>query len=339
MFYVGLDVHVKSIVMCVLDSQGRVVQRRTCRQLSELLEVLGTLPRPWRVVYEASTGYGRLYELLSPLADQVQVAHAGQLRLIFRSKSKNDRNDAEKLAKLLYLGEVPAVHVPAAEVRAWREMITFRRRLVEKRTRAKNGVRPLLRTLGLKPPRGLWTIAGRAWLTALTFAQPFHAVKRDLLLDELKALGQQLRRVEAELDRIGQVHPSVIQLQSIPGVGPRTAEAIVAFLDDPQRFRHSKQVGSYFGLVPRQDQSGGRDHKGRITREGPATVRQLLVEAVWQSVRHSPTVKAYFERLQRNDPDRKKIAIVATAHYLARVMWAMLKHGTLWKEQPTALAV
>ena len=196
-----------------------------------------------------------------------------------------------------------------------------------------------MRTLGLKPPRGLWTRAGRAWLTELTFAQPFHAVKRDLLLDELQTLGRQIQRVEAELDRIGQAHPAVIQLQSIPGVGPRTAEAIVAFLDDPQRFRHSKQVGSYFGLVPRQDQSGGRDHKGRITREGPATVRQLLVEAVWESIRHSPTVKAYFERLQRNDPDRKKIAIVATAHYLARVMWAMLKHGTLWKEQPTALAV
>ena len=151
-------------------------------------------------------------------------------------------------------------------------------------------------------------------------------------------MSQQLRRVEAELDRLGQAHPAVIQLQSIPGVGPRTAEAIVAFLDDPQRFRHSKQVGAYFGLVPRQDQSGGRDHRGRITREGPATMRQLLVEAVWQSVRHSPTVKAYFERLQRNDPDRKKIAIVATAHYLARVMWVMLKHGTLGKEQLTALA-
>lgn len=332
MLYVGLDVHVKCLVMCVLDQQGQVVLRRTCRQLSELLRVLADLPGPFRICYEASTGYGRLYELLSPLSDQVQVAHPGQLKLIFRSKQKNDRNDAEKLAKLLSLGVVPAVHVPQAQVRAWREMITFRRRLVEKRTRVKNGLRALLRTLGLKPPRGLWGNQGLAWLTALSFDQPFHAIKRDLLLEELATLCRQIRQVEQELDRIGQVHPSVIQLRSIPGVGPRTAEALVAFVDDPRRFAHSKQVGAYLGLIPSQNQSGGRDHKGRITREGPATVRQLLVEAVWQSIRHSPTVKAYFERIQRHDPDRKKIAIVATAHYLARVMWAMLKQGTLWKE-------
>lgn len=332
MFYVGLDVHVKSVTICVLGADGRVVRRLTVRQLSEVLQVLGTLPGPFRICYEASTGYGRLYELFAPLADQVQVAHPGRLKWIFRSKQKNDRRDAEKLAKLLYLGEVPAVHVPSAAVRAWREMITFRRRLVEKRTRVKNNVRALLRTLGLKPPCGLWSGKGLAWLKGLEFAQPFHAVKRDLLLDELTTLTGQIARVEQELDRIGQAHPAVVQLQSAPGIGPRTAEAIVAHVDDPGRFAGSKQIGAYFGLVPRQDQSSDRDHKGRITREGPSTVRQLLVEAVWRAIRVSPTVKAHYERIQRNDPDRKKIAIVATAHYLARALWAMLKQGTLWKE-------
>lgn len=332
MLYVGLDVHVKSIVGCVLDECGRVFRRLKVGQLSELLSVLETLPGPFRICYEASTGYGRLYELLTPRADQVLVAHPGRLKWIFRSKHKNDRNDAEKLAKLLYLNAVPAVHVPAAEVRAWREIITFRRRLVEKRTRVKNGMRALLRTLGLKAPRGLWSQKGLTWLRELAFEQPFHTVKRDLLLEELTALSQQIQRVEQQLNRIGAEHPSVVQLQSLPGIGPRTAEALVAHLDDPHRFASSKQVGAYFGLVPSQDQSADKNHQGRITREGPATVRQLLVEAVWRAIRLSPTVKAHFERIQRNDPQRKKIAIVATAHYLARVTWAMLKHGTLWKE-------
>lgn len=336
MLYVGLDVHVKTIAICVLDDNGRVVTRQTVRQVSDLLAALERLPRPFRVCYEASTGYGRLYELLSPLADQVLVAHPGRLNWIFRSKQKNDRRDAEKLAKLLYLDEVPAVHVPTAEVRAWREMITFRRRLLEKRTRVKNGLRALLRTLGLTAPKGLWSKKGVEWLTSLTFAQPFHAVKRDLLVDELTTLCGQIQRVEQELDAIGRAHPQVLQLQSLPGIGPRTAEAMVAHLDDPRRFAGSKQVGAYLGLVPSQDQSADRDYKGRITREGPATVRQLLVEAVWRAIRLSPTIKAYFERIQRHDPERKKIAVVATAHYLARVMWAMLKQGTLWKE--TALA-
>jgi len=152
------------------------------------------------------------------------------------------------------------------------------------------------------------------------------------MLDELAALTAQVARVEKHLDQIAENNLSICQLQSVPGVGPRTAEAIVAFVDDPHRFRHSKSVGSYFGLVPCQDQSGSTNRLGHITREGSATVRHLLTEAVWRGVRKSPTIARYFARVQREDPDRKKIAIVATAHYLIRVMWAMLKNGTLWRE-------
>ena len=94
----------------------------------------------------------------------------------------------------------------------------------------------------------------------------------------------------------------------------------------------AKAVGRYFGLVPCQDQSGDKNRLGHITREGPAVVRQLVAEATWQAVRRSPTVRAFFERTQRGDPQRKKIAVVATAHYLVRVMWALLKRGTVWQE-------
>jgi transposase len=126
--------------------------------------------------------------------------------------------------------------------------------------------------------------------------------------------------------------PAVARLRSIPGVGARTAEALVAFIDDPHRFRDAKAVGRYFGLVPSQDQSGDRNRLGHITRKGPAVVRQLLAEATWQALRRSPTARAYFERIRRDDPQRKKIALVATAHYLVRVMWALLKRGTDWEE-------
>ena len=86
------------------------------------------------------------------------------------------------------------------------------------------------------------------------------------------------------------------------------------------------------GLVLAGDQSGDRNRLGHITREGPAVVRQLVAEAAWQARRRSPTVRAYFERVQRGDPQRKKIALVATAHYLVRVMLALLKRGTTWEE-------
>ena len=107
---------------------------------------------------------------------------------------------------------------------------------------------------------------------------------------------------------------------------------MAAFSDDPDCFRDGKTIGRYFGLVPSQDQSGDRNRLGPITREGPAVVRQLLAEATWQAVRRSPTVRAYFERVRRDDPQRKTIALVATAHSLVRVMLSLLKCGTTWEE-------
>jgi len=306
----------------------------TLRQVDQMVQVLKQLPDRFAVCYEASCGYGHFHELFTPLAERVAVAHPGLLRLIYRSKKKNDRNDAMKLAQLLFIDQVPTVHVPSADVRAWRELIGFRQKLVHKRTRAKNGVRTLLRTVAIQAPRrpGLWTREGIAWLKQQEFSQSMHALQRDLLVEEIETLSVQLRRVEKELARFSNDNPSVWQLQSIPGVGPRTAEAVVAFLDDPHRFSHSKRVGAYFGLVPSQDQSGDKNRLGHITREGPAVVRHFLAEAAWQAIRRSPTVRAYFDRISRGEKDRRKIAVVATAHYLIRVMWAMLKNGTLWKE-------
>ena len=75
-----------------------------------------------------------------------------------------------------------------------------------------------------------------------------------------------------------------------------------------------------------------RNRLGHMTSEGAPVVRQLVAEATWQAIRRSPSVRAFFERAQRGDPQRKKIALVATAHYLVRVMWPMLKHGTVWEE-------
>jgi hypothetical protein len=102
MFYVGLDIHTKHISICALSDKGQLVRRAQVRTIEEMIRILKSLPDRFEVCYEASCGYGHYYDLLRPLAARVLVAHPGQLRLIFRSKNKNDRNDAERLAKLLF---------------------------------------------------------------------------------------------------------------------------------------------------------------------------------------------------------------------------------------------
>jgi transposase len=115
-------------------------------------------------------------------------------------------------------------------------------------------------------------------------------------------------------------------------VGIRTAETIAAYMDNAKRFLRSSQVGAYFGLVPCQDASAGVNRLGHITRQGPATARKYLVEAAWQGVYRSQTIRAYFERIQHGRSKRRKIALVATAHYLLRRMRAMLVRNQPWHE-------
>jgi len=339
MHYVGLDVHRNRTSMEVLDGNGKsVLRKEVVGEWGKVVAEVEALPRPLAVCYEASCGYGYLHGRLSKVSDRVEVAHPGHLRLIFRSKKKNDRVDAAKLAKLLYLDEVPQVYVPDLDVRQWRGLIEFRRRLLDKRTAAKNQLRAILRSNNVRPAKGLWTKKGQAWLAALgeDTLPPMQLLQRDLLLDELEGLAKKVARVEAELATIAGRHPAVTVLMTIPGVGIRTAEAFVAYVDDARRFGRSLRAGTYFGLVPCQDASGGKDRLGHITREGPPTVRKLLCEAAWQAVRRSPTVKAWFERISGGEPGRRKIALIAVARKLAVIMLAMMKSGQVWREGDAA---
>src|SRR5262249_3931754 len=182
MFDVGLDIHTKHISICALSETRQVVHRSRVRTIAEMMQILKGLPDRFEVCYEASCGYGHFHDLLRPLAARVLVAHPGQLRLIFRSKHKNDRNDAERLAKLLYLGETPTGHVPSFEVGTWRELINCRSQVIAKRTRAKNTVRALLRGAGVVPPKqpGLWTKKGLAWLRQVALPTTSQQLRRDL---------------------------------------------------------------------------------------------------------------------------------------------------------------
>ena len=368
MFFIGLDVHQQTSSYCILNRHGQIVKEEKVRgDWDLLLTRLAAVPRPWTVCYEASCGYGVLHDRLIKLGAKVTVAHPGKLRLIFRAKNKNDRSDARKLAKLLYLDEVPTVWVPQSEIRQWRELVEYRRRLIAQRTRAKNTLRALLRGCGIQkillrasqappvapssrpvpaPPevlpassplpqpvsKRLWSGRGLAALQALSLPTETAALRRDLLLEELEHLQTQIKRVDQNLDARSQTHPGVATLQTIPGVGPRTAEAVMAYVGDPQRFQHSKAIGAYVGLVPCQDASAGVNRLGHITKDGPGTLRWLLIEAAWQGIRRSPTLKAYYQRITRHRPDRHKIALVATGHYLMRVMLALAKSGQPWRE-------
>src|SRR5262249_34872554 len=149
-----------------------------------------------------------LHDQLAKRAARVVVAHPRQLSLIYRSKRKNDRVDAQKLAKLLHLDLVPRVHVPSIDTRTWRSLIEFRQKLLGRRTGVKNQLRAILRGLGIAPVKSLWSKAGVKWLAQQDLTSSSNALQRDLLLEELSELSHKIARVEKELKTIAASHPA-----------------------------------------------------------------------------------------------------------------------------------
>jgi transposase len=156
-----------------------------------------------------------------------------------------------------------------------------------------------------------------------------------LALADYRHLLGQVADAEAALDRLASADPATRRLETIPGVGPRTAEAVAAHLGDPHRFASGQQVSAYAGLVPRQYQSGETDRKGRITRSGPGVLRKLLVECAWAMLRYNAWARATYARLTRGGGTRKKPAVVALARKLLVRCWAMLRDNADWRADPS----
>src|SRR5690349_7418799 len=201
MLYVGLDVHSRQSSLCILNSSGGTVNQIQLKgPRSIVVDRLRKLDQPISICYEASCGYGHLYEALRPLAAHVAVAHPGKLRLIYGSKRKNDRVDAQKLAKLLLLDMVPPVHVPPIDVRAWRSLILIRQRVLAQVVRAKNQIRGVLREHDVAGPKWLWSKKQLAWLESLEL-HPVAKLRLELAIEEFTSLRAKVKRLEHELKK------------------------------------------------------------------------------------------------------------------------------------------
>ena len=296
--------------------------------------------KPDRVVIEVCNIAGWVCDLLRGMGVEVQVANTNEDAWRWRKvKQKNDRRDALKAAQLSAVNQIKAVYIPEIEVRQWRALIAFRQQLVRRRGRIKNHIRDLLVSEGQLLARGAkcWTELGVARLEAL--AQPLSEVSLSELwrgqlyieLQQLRAVQQQIRALEEKLDAIAAADPRIKLLRTIPGVGPRLAEAIVALLDRPERFHKASEVSAYIGMVPKALDTGETVRRGPITKHGSRLVRSLLVEVAWAGLRYNPWVRETYQRISGGKKSRKKIAIVAIGRRLLVRCWAMLRDGTSWR--------
>jgi len=219
-----------------------------------------------RVGMEA-TGQARWFErLLAELQIELWIGNAAEIAKQRVRKQKTDRRDAQHLLRLLLEDRFPRLWVPSPENRDLRQLLWHRHRLVQMRTRVKNQLQSVALNEGLQRKEKLWSQSGRSQLESLPLP-PWSARRRHDLLALLDQLTAQIEQLSRAIEQEGQRRPEVLHLMRHPGVGPITALAFVLILGTPDRFRCGKQVGSYLGLIPTEESSGGRQRLGHISNK------------------------------------------------------------------------
>lgn len=340
---IAIDLGRHNSVACVYSRTTRAHTFRTLDTTPADLDRLLARHKGAPVVIEACSNAGWVHDRAVSAGHPVKVANTAAEAWKFKHlKRKTDRDDALRLAELEAIGQLPTVVMPDPVTRQRRMLIAFRQELVGRRVACQNRIRSLFAAQGLATPRGhrAWTEAGL--LAIGTHARPLAECAAEqlwrgmlaLALAEYHALVEQITQTEKRLDALAEGDEATKLLETIPGLGRRTAEAVVAHLGDATRFASAKQVGAFAGLVPSQYQSGVTDRKGQITRRGPAILRKLLVECAWAMLRYNPWAQTLYKRLTGGGQARKKPAVVALARKILVRCWAMLRDGVPWRAEP-----
>jgi transposase len=330
--YAGIDVSLEYSSVCVVDGNGKIV--REAKVLSEPEALIG-----WfnsfgvglaRIGLEAGPLSQWLYAAMEQAGLKVELLETRHVRDAFKAMPvKSDRNDARGIAQLMRLGWFRPVHCKSLGAQEVRAVLTARKLVQSKRLDVENSLRGILRGFGLKvgkttdrnfADRIQELVQGHPALEAIGAAL---LSVRSVLLREFNAFEKRVRAMSRSDARTR-------LLMSTPAVGPIVALTYAAAVDDPARFRSSKQTGAHFGLTPRKYQSGETDRSGRISKIGDASVREALYQAahvmLTKPVKGCTQLKSWAMRIAKRAGMAK--AKVALARKLAVILHRMLANAT-----------
>lgn len=324
-----MDVHARKTVAGVLDAGSG--ELRTCRVSSVSVETvawLGELPAPVRVAYEAGpTGYG-LARACAAAGIACVVAAPSKIPRASGDKVKTDRRDAERLARLLRLGELVAVRVPTPDEEAARDLVRAREDARGELMRARHRLSKLLLRHGVVYDASAWTLAHDAWMRR----QQFESGPLRLAFDESYAAMLQAKTRRDTLDRaISELaaEPPFVdvvgRLVCLRGIATLTALALTVEIGDWSRFR-PEALGPFLGLTPSEDSTGDRRKLGAITKTGNTHARRLLVEAAWHQ-RQPLRASNLLERRRKGQPAPVRARADASARRLHRRWHALERRG------------
>jgi transposase len=330
---IGLDLHKRETQLCILTTDGELIERRIATTRERFTAVLGTRPHA-RILVEASTESEWVARHLESLGHEVIVADPSYAPMYAtRSRRvKTDKRDARTLCEACRLGAYRAVHRVSNAQRHVRSELAVRDALVRTRTRYVALIKAAVRREGLRLAQG---DPERTAIKLDALPELPMATRAELapLVTLLEPINGAIAAADARIAHLVATDPVVTLLTTVPAIGPVTAAAFVATLDDITRFASADQVTAYLGLVPSEHSSGERQHRGRITKTGNSRMRWLLVEAGWRILRSTnPAVrdlKAWGESIAERRG--KRVAVVALARKLAAILYAMWRDTTPYR--------
>lgn len=324
MEYCGIDLHVSYSQICILDEEGEVMETSRVRTSRPALTKFFACRDQMRIVVEAGGSSPWVSRLLERLGHEVIVCSPRRVRLIAESTLKNDKVDAEVLARLLRIDPVfltPVRH-RSEKAQLMRSKLLVRRSLVEARSKWINTVRGLLRAFGYRVSgNASHTFTGR--VDRMNLPDELLEVIEPLL-EQLDLVSGEIARRDEELAGMAREIPVVDRLQQIPGVGPITSLYFVLSIDDPHRFRRSRDVAAFFGLRPVMRETGDTSHYGRITKEGDSEMRRLLVQAAHAMMitRADCALKQWAKEIEgRRGKGKKSVALARKLAVLMHHLW------------------
>jgi transposase len=335
MEYGAIDLHLKASLIRIVDGDGVVVLDRRVATTRAALAHVFEGRAPLRVLLESGTESEWVARAVEACGHEVIVADPNYA-LMYGHRArriKTDKRDVAALAEACRLGIYRAAHRVSAGQRAVRRTVRIREQLVRVRTQTINLLRAQLKQEGVRLPAGAAETVG-ARLAALDLPADLRAALTPLQ-EMLTALAPLLTTGDAQVAAHAAADPVVGRLMTVPGIGPITAVTYRAALDTWERFADAGASTAFLGLVPREDSSGTRQRKGAITKAGPGPVRALLVQAawvVWRQRQGRAALHAWVERLAARRG--KRIAVVALARRLARILFAVWRDETEYQAVP-----
>jgi transposase len=334
-FTIGLDLGDRSNTFCVLDDDGAVVAEGKVKTTRAALDQQFANLAPARVALEAGTHSGWISRLIESYGHEVIVANPREVRKIYQNDRKNDRSDAQILARLARFDPqlLEPIRHRGAQMQADLATIRARETLVTARTKCVNAMRGLVKSMGARLPK--CSTESFCKRVGADIPAELEAAFRPLVAT-IQTLNEQIRYCDKQIEALAtETYPQTALLQQVSGVGALTALAFVLTIADGTRFGKSRELGAYLGLVPRQDDSGDRTSQLRITKAGDPYLRRLLVGSAQYIVGPfgpDTDLRRYGERLtQRGGKNGKKRAIVAVARKLAVLLHRLWTTGEAYE--------